>query len=181
MTLELLKASTIEKRIFKTHLLFPTFERMIEAPNGKFLYRFVRHITPIIIFLSWIYSILPRFISLSLLRTHMFLTNIPSVHRGTIHKLINPKVLEQVFFLAFQELEQVRNRDNENFKNNRHRINILYGESDKWCLPEFYANMKRDFPDINVRTSRSSHSFIFHDNQDVADVVCKWITDSKND
>lgn len=181
MTLELLKEPSIEKRIFKTYLLFPTFERMIDTPNGKFLHRFVRPILPIILFLSWLFSILPRMISLNLLSAYMFLRGMPSSYRETIYNLINRKILEQVFFLAFQELEQVRERDNENIKNNVHRVHILYSEVDKWALGDFYTNIKNDFPNIIARTSRYDHAFIFNENQEVADIVSKWIGDNKSD
>ncbi|XP_044760095.1 lipid droplet-associated hydrolase-like [Coccinella septempunctata] len=180
MTLELLKEPDIEKRIFKTYLLFPTIEGMIQTPNGRFLYRFVRPILRIVYFLSWFFSILPRTISLSLLSIYMFLTDMPFSHRETIYYLINANVLRQVFSLAFEELEQVKERDDENLKKNSHRVHILYSETDGWCLPEFYTKIKKDFPDIQARTSRFNHAFIFNENQDVAEVVSKWITDDKN-
>ncbi|KAL3272551.1 hypothetical protein HHI36_014023 [Cryptolaemus montrouzieri] len=116
MTLELLKEPKIEKRIAQTYLLFPTIEDMIGTTNGKFLYNYIRHIVSVVVFLAWFFTILPKIVSVNLLKFYMFLVNMPANTRDPVMTLIHPKILEQVFYLAYRELEQVNERDNENIK-----------------------------------------------------------------
>ncbi|KAK9887685.1 hypothetical protein WA026_000007 [Henosepilachna vigintioctopunctata] len=175
ITLQLLKRTSIEKRIIQAYLLFPTIEHMKKTPNGKFMYRYIRPIVSIVIFLAFIFTILPKVISLGLLKTYMKLTDTPSKDTDVIFSLIRPDILKQVFFLAFEELDQVCDRDDENIRKNLKRICILYGETDGWCNHEFYENIKQDHPDISVEMSNYQHAFIFKENEEVANHIGLWM------
>ncbi|KAL3272547.1 hypothetical protein HHI36_014019 [Cryptolaemus montrouzieri] len=175
MALEMLKEPTIESRIAQIYLIFPVFEKMLETPNGKRMYNYFSYLKSTGIFLARIHTILPKIITYSALKLLMSIRGIRGQEHKTLHRLIHPKMLQQVFYLVFEQLDQVKERDSENFKNNANRINILYGDKDNWCFEDSFVNIRKDFPEIRAEMTLFEHGFFFRENEEVADVLGEWI------
>ena len=127
--LNLLKNEEFNARVVDVNLLFPTIEHMAVTPNGKFLTTFVKPIVWLIVFLSWIYTVLPSILQNFLMYMYMKIACVPRMHFRTLVSFIDPSIMEKIFFMAFEELDQVEERDDATIKNNKDKIRLLYGRS----------------------------------------------------
>ncbi|EFA08623.1 lipid droplet-associated hydrolase [Tribolium castaneum] len=174
MILELLKEELVRNKVVDVKLLFPTFEYMAETANGKFL-NFIKPIIWLVVFLSWIYTILPSILSNFLMYLYMKIMCIPKMHFRTMVHLIEPSILEKVFFLAYEELQNVRERNDTLIKENCNKIKFLYGHKDGWAPPTYCDNLKKDIPGVNTEMSHFDHSFVLKQSREVGSVVAGWI------
>lgn len=174
--LELLKEESIKKQVVDVNLLFPTVEYMAETPNGKFMTTFIKPIVWLILFLAWIYTILPSFLSSLLMYIYMKLVCMPKMHFRTLVHFIEPSILEKVFFMAYEELDFVKERNNSVIKENSNKFRLLYGDKDGWAPPNYCDKLKNDIPEINTQMSHFDHSFVLKQSRDVGSIVADWIS-----
>lgn len=180
MALELLNHPSIKSKLIKSYLLFPTIERMATTKNGRFLNTFVRPLVWLVLFCTWIYTILPHFLASSLLHVYMIISNVPcQAQAGNIRELLKPQVLRRVFFLAFEEMDQVLERNNAVLLDNVDKVKLFYGRRDGWAPKEFYDKIKQELPKVDAELTEIGHTFVFHHSEDVAATVCQWIQSSK--
>ncbi|XP_018563479.1 lipid droplet-associated hydrolase [Anoplophora glabripennis] len=181
MILELLDHPALRDKVVDVYLLFPAIEHMAETNNGKFLTNFIKPIVPIIVFLSWIFTFLPNIVQFFLI--YVYTTFIMRIHAKqhikNIKALIKPGVLRRVFFLAFEELDQIRERNNEVIKKNVNKIKIYYGRTDGWAPLIFCDRIKRDIPDVDVEITDYHHTFVLNSSFEVGDKVSTWIKEKK--
>ncbi|KAJ8974021.1 hypothetical protein NQ317_006491 [Molorchus minor] len=176
MILELINHPAIKDKISDVYLLFPTIEHMADTTNGKFLTNFIKHIVWLIVFLSWIFTILPSIIQNILLYGYMLVMGIPSnVHLNNLKALIKPGVLRRVFFLAYEELDQVRERNNEAIKANINKVKLYYGKTDGWAPESFYERIKVDIPNVNAQLCSFNHAFVLKTSVEIGQIVGDWI------
>lgn len=176
MTLGLLDLEAIKDKIVDVYLLFPTFEHMATTKPGKVLLNFVKPIVWLLIYLSWIFTILPSIVQTLLLNTYLTITRIPMVeHRSNIRSLIKPGVLKRVFFLAYQEMDIVKERDNNVIQRNLDKLKFVYGKSDGWAPPYLYEKLKKDFPTVDIFITDYHHAFVLRESVPVGNMVCNWI------
>lgn len=181
MILELLEHPSLKDKVVDVYLLFPAIEYMMETNNGKFLTNFIKPIVPVIVFLSWIFTILPNIVQFFLIYVYTLVTNISvEEHLKNIKDLIKPGVLKRVFFLAFQELDLIRERNNTVIKKHVDKIKIYYGRSDGWAPLIFCDRIKHDIPDINVEITNYNHAFVLKQSIEVGNVVSTWIKEKKH-
>lgn len=59
------------------------------------------------------------------------------------------------------------------------QLTFYYGTIDAWCPKEYYEDMKKDFPegDIRLCEKKIPHAFILHFYQEMADMVADWLKD----
>ncbi|ENN70624.1 lipid droplet-associated hydrolase isoform X2 [Dendroctonus ponderosae] len=180
MALEVLNYPGINSKIIKTYLLFPTIERMAVTKNGKFLNTFVRPLVWLLLFCSWIFTVLPNFLANFLLYIYMIISNVPCQSQmGNIKELLKPGVLRRVFFLAFEEMDQVLERNDKILHDNIDKVKLYYGKTDGWAPEEFYGKIKQDLPNVDAELTNICHTFVFNHSVDVAATVCKWIKSTK--
>ncbi|KAJ8935116.1 hypothetical protein NQ314_013012 [Rhamnusium bicolor] len=176
MILELLEHPSIKDKVSDVHLLFPTIEHMAETKNGKFLTTFIKPIVWLIVFVSWIFTILPNIIQFILIYAYMTFTGISiEEHFKNVKAIVNPGVLRRVFFLAFEELDQVKERNNEVIKSNINKLKLYYGKNDGWAPASFCDRIKIDIPNINAQVSSYDHTFVLKRNVEVGNIVSDWI------
>lgn len=180
MILELLDHPALKDKVVDIYFLFPTLEYMADTNNGKFLTNFIKPIVPVIVFLSWIFTNLPSIVQFFLLYVYTFIMNISmEEHLNSIMALIKPGVLRRVFYLAFEELDQVQERNNEAIKKHVNKIKIYYGRTDGWAPLIFCDKIKREIPDVDVEITDYNHAFVLHHNLEVGDKVSSWIKEKK--
>lgn len=179
--LQLLKHQEISDRVVSNYLLFPTIEYIADTPNGKFLTGIVRRLTTIIVFLSLIFMLLPTFLQTFLVYIYMKIEGIPKMHFKTIVYFVNPNILEKVFAMAFDEMEVVKERDDDTIRANIKKIKIYYGANDGWVPVEYYERIKNDLPEVDAELCKRgfNHTFVFNTSREVANMVAGWINNKR--
>ncbi|KAL1490254.1 hypothetical protein ABEB36_012980 [Hypothenemus hampei] len=176
MALEMLDDPYVKSTLRNAYFLFPTIEHMAVTSNGKFLNTLVRPIVPLILFLTWVYTILPTFLANAILYIYMMISNIPwELHSENIRELLKPGLLKRVFFLAFEEMDQVKERNDRLLRENITIIKLYYGENDKWAPREYFNKIREDLLDVNAELCNIDHTFIFHNSATVARTLAYWI------
>lgn len=99
------------------------------------------------------------------------------MHTKTVVDLINPGVLEKVFFMAYEEMDQVKERDNDAIRNNVKKLKFYYGANDGWAPVSYFSKLKDEIPDVDaeVCTRKFDHSFVLKSSRDVGRMVAEWI------
>lgn len=175
--LDILKNSDVRSRVLKAYLLFPTIERMAESPNGKLMTGVIKHIVPVILYLVWFFTFLPVFAQKFLLSVHFMLRRIPTYHVEPTMKLMNPTVLGNVFFLAMDEMENVKELDNESLRDLSDLLFLYYGTTDGWVPLAYCKDMAQNNPQVKcmVCEKRIDHAFVLRYNSEMADILLDLI------
>lgn len=177
--MELLKHPEISKKIISVSLLYPTLEFIADTPNGFWLNKVLRRITPIIYIFLYIFSYLPRVIRSCLITAFFFLNGIPSEHLNTVLKYLRPTVIEKVLHLAFNEMDLVRNLDFENINDNKNKINIIYTEKDGWAPGYRFKALQDSIPDLRIEEVPYPHAFVLNNAIEVATITERFILTKK--
>ncbi|KAJ8948426.1 hypothetical protein NQ318_007949 [Aromia moschata] len=118
----------------------------------------------------------PTKIPLPKLKTHGELYGLQGqIKHKNIRALIKPGVLRRVFFLAFEEMDQVKQRNDEAIKRNIKKIKLYYGMNDGWAPGSFCDRIKTDIPNIDAQVCPYDHVFVFKNSVEIADIVSDWI------
>lgn len=175
--LQLLKDPSINSRVVAGYLLFPTIEDMSTTRNGKFLTKFVAYFVWLILFLSFIFANLPSFLQNFLMYLYFRITCIPKMHTKSAIQLVDPGVLEKVFFMAFEEMDQVKERDNDVIRNNVKKLKFYYGANDGWAPVSYYSRLREEIPEVDaeVCTRKIDHSFVLKSSRVMGNVVAAWV------
>uniref|UniRef100_A0A8C0AGD6 Lipid droplet-associated hydrolase n=1 Tax=Bos mutus grunniens TaxID=30521 RepID=A0A8C0AGD6_BOSMU len=82
-------------------------------------------------------------------------------------------------YLGSQEMREVVKRDDETIKEHLPKLIFYYGATDSWCPKEYYDDMKKDFPegDIRLCEKKIPHAFVISFFQEMADMVADWLKD----
>lgn len=176
MIVEMLDRPNIAKTVNKSYLLFPTVEYMAQTPNGKILTNYVKYVVWLLVFLSRMFTFLPTIVQNALINIYIYITGIPKYHLDNIKQVVKPGVLKRVFFLAYEEMDQVLQRNDRSIRDNLNKIKMFYGEHDGWTPISYYEKIKKDFPGIDVELSHLNHAFVLNASSAVGDIVCDWIT-----
>lgn len=177
MILELLKDPKISSRVVRNYLLFPTIENMAESPNGKLLTRFVCHIVWLLVFLSWIFTLLPSLLQSLIIRIYTTYYSVPNMHLENIIDFIEPNNLSSVFHMGLDEMDVVKERDNDIIIKHKDSIKLYYGAKDRWAPQSFYRKLKHDIPDIDAQVCKRNfeHAFVLRFSEEVGNMVSDWI------
>ncbi|XP_024408266.1 lipid droplet-associated hydrolase isoform X1 [Desmodus rotundus] len=177
MCLQILKRAP-EIPIIRSCLLFPTIERMSETPNGRIA-------TPLLCWLRYAlyasgYLLLkpcPEKIKSWFIRKALQRMNLQS--EFLVLNVLEPFCLANVAYLGGQEMMQVVKRDNEIIKEHLSKLTFYYGTIDRWCPKEYYEDIKKDFPEGDIRLCEKNiiHAFVLYFNQEMADMVADWLKD----
>ncbi|KAG8524801.1 Lipid droplet-associated hydrolase, partial [Galemys pyrenaicus] len=162
--------------IIRSILLFPTIERMSESRNGRIAtpllcwFRYVLYATGYLLFKPC-----PEKIKSMLL--NMCLRMLDLENEFTILNVLEPFCLANAAYLGGQEMMEVVERDNETIKEHLPKLTFYYGTIDPWCPLRFYEDIKKDFPegDIRLCEKKIPHAFILHSYQEVADMTGDWL------
>ncbi|XP_004839126.2 lipid droplet-associated hydrolase isoform X2 [Heterocephalus glaber] len=178
MVLQILKHAP-ELPVIHTFLLFPTIERMAESPTGRIAtpllcwFRYALYVTDYLLLTpcpdivkSWLINIVLRVINL---KTELTLMNV-----------IQPFCLANAAYLGAQEMMTIVKRDDDIIKEHLSKLTFYYGTSDSWCPTKYYEDIKKDFPEGDIRLCEKNipHAFVFRFSQDIADMIATWVKDN---
>ncbi|XP_033099712.1 lipid droplet-associated hydrolase-like isoform X3 [Anneissia japonica] len=171
-----------EMNVIKSYLLFPTIERMLASPNGMLL-------GPILMYLRWlaiipIYfaSFLPESIQKRLIQWHFRNRNIPGCTVQGVLNLFDPMVAANAFYMAAHEMRQVKECDYQLLERHASKLCLYYGSSDGWCPVNYYEDIKKSFPDEDIRLCKEGmeHAFCLTSSMEMAQVMWPWLMDDIN-
>ncbi|XP_011502177.1 PREDICTED: UPF0554 protein C2orf43 homolog [Ceratosolen solmsi marchali] len=179
--LNLLKDNDIATRVVKCYLLFPTIERMVESPNGWFLTNVILRITPIIIFLSWIFTMLPNFLQEYLVKVFglFYGYSTPSIVDAVL-QTIHPMSLKRIFLLAKQEMIFVKELNNSLILQHKNKLFLYYGSKDGWTPVRYYEDLMMNHPTLNAQLCNKGylHSFVLKNSVDIGEMIGNLISES---
>ncbi|XP_036737624.1 lipid droplet-associated hydrolase isoform X1 [Manis pentadactyla] len=177
ISLQILKRAP-ELSIIRSFLLFPTIERMSETPNGRIA-------TPLLCWFRYVLYVLGYFLlkpwplKIKSLLIRMSLQMMSLKNEFSLLNVLEPFCLANAAYLGSQEMVEVVKRDNGTIKEHLSKLTFYYGTIDAWCPKEYYDDMKKDFPegDIRLCEKKIPHAFILHFYQEMADMVADWLKD----
>ncbi|XP_076289039.1 lipid droplet-associated hydrolase-like isoform X2 [Lasioglossum baleicum] len=180
IALQLLKDDSVSKRIKKCYLLFPTIENMSATPNGKFFNGILWWIAPLIIFLCWIVSCLPLRLQLFLINLFAPICGIPKKFSKAVHQFINPHSFRRIFKMGIEEMQMVKERDDDIISQHTRKLWFYYGNCDNWTPVKYYENMKSRHPDINAVLCKHGyfHSFVLESDKEMGCIVGDLINEN---
>lgn len=99
------------------------------------------------------------------------------MHLKTIVNFINPEILQKVFFMAYEEMDLVKARDDDVIKENVKKLKFYYGASDGWTPVAYYNKLKEDFPELDAElcVRKFDHSYVLRTSRDVGSMVAEWL------
>ncbi|XP_011826790.1 PREDICTED: UPF0554 protein C2orf43 homolog isoform X3 [Mandrillus leucophaeus] len=176
-TLQMLKRVP-ELLVIRAFLLFPTIERMSESPNGRIAtpllcwFRYVLYVTGYLLLKPC-----PEKIKSLLIRRCLQLMNLENEFSPL--NVLEPFCLANAAYLGGQEMMEVVKRDDETIKEHLCKLTFYYGTIDPWCPKEYYEDIKKDFPEGDIRLCEKNipHAFITHFNQEVANMIADSLKD----
>ncbi|CAH1391513.1 unnamed protein product [Nezara viridula] len=182
ISVELLKDDKLAKRIEQAHLIFPVLENISQTPNGKLYTSFVQHIVPFLVFLAWIFSVLPKTFQSYLVQL-FFRSNWTCTKEhcadGLI-KLFTSQSSSAALHLALDEMATIKDLDNEVYEKHCSKIYIYYGQNDRWAPLDQYHHIMQLHPKINgtLLEEKFTHAFVLTTPIDMAQLLSKIIRPS---
>ncbi|XP_028927830.1 lipid droplet-associated hydrolase isoform X3 [Ornithorhynchus anatinus] len=170
-------------QIVRSLLLFPTIERMAESPNGKIAVpllcwlRYALYMPAYIVLKLLPESLRPRLARLLLRGLNINVNNEITVPASLT--FLQMPCLANAAYLGSQEMRDVVKRDSVTIKENIKKLTFYYGAKDPWCPVEYFEDIKKDFPEGDIRLCEKGfpHAFILHHSQEMADMVSEWLQD----
>ncbi|XP_006880705.1 PREDICTED: UPF0554 protein C2orf43 homolog isoform X3 [Elephantulus edwardii] len=177
ISLQMLKNAP-ELPVIRSVMLFPTIERMSESPNGRIATPFLCWLRYVLYAIAYILlKPLPENLKSWIISMTFKLKNI--ANDCFCPSLLNPFCLANAAYLGGQEMIQVVERDNETIKKHLSKLTFYYGSIDSWCPLQYYEDIKRDFPegDIRLCEKKIPHAFILSHSEEVAEMTAAWLKD----
>ncbi|XP_069350444.1 lipid droplet-associated hydrolase [Eulemur rufifrons] len=177
LSLKMLKRDP-ELPVIRAFLLFPTIERISESPKGRIA-------TPILCWFRYVlyaagyllFKPCPQKIKSLLIRVGLQAMNVEN--EFSLMNVLEPFCLANAAYLGGQEMMKMVERDNETIKEHLSKLTFYYGATDAWCPKEYYEDIKKDFPEGDIRLCEKNipHDFILYFYQEMADMVADWLKD----
>ncbi|KAK8767993.1 hypothetical protein V5799_005227 [Amblyomma americanum] len=180
MVLEILKRAP-DLNVQKAVLLFPAIESLDACPRVSIISPLVTYLRPLTVATLSALRLLPRVVQNLLIRLYIFLaTACTTPHRSSLRGAVNyfrPECLMACFVFTRDIIQNVRERDNETIARHADKLTVYYGQNDHWSPVEYYDDMRRTFPEADVRLCERGfrHAFVLDRSVDVGCMVREWI------
>ncbi|XP_034830421.1 lipid droplet-associated hydrolase [Maniola hyperantus] len=177
MILELLqKHSQLDDRISSVNLLFPTIQKMAESRNGIFVNNVLRKIYKFILFLATLLFLLPKHVLHCLIGMYLWIKSLPAKYNSAILKILNPDVVANIFYLAFNEMDTVKSLNTDSIQRVKHLTNVVYASNDGWTPLEYMEHLKQFTPQLKmIELHNVEHAFVLKSSEKVAGIVAEFI------
>ncbi|MBN3280595.1 LDAH hydrolase, partial [Polyodon spathula] len=165
-------------QVLKSVLLFPTIERMAASPQGKLMTPVLCNLRYAVYIPIYFLSFLPESIKASMVR--LVLRGLQSLDESSIPAsvtLFSVDCVANAMYLGSQEMVQVMDRDNPTIEKNLDKIIFYYGSNDHWCPQKYYEDIKKDFPEGDIRLCEKGirHAFVLDASKEVASMLTDWL------
>ncbi|CAH2231651.1 jg19470 [Pararge aegeria aegeria] len=112
---------------------------------------------------------------------YIWIKSIPSKFSSAIIKILNPDVVENIFYLAFNEMDTVLSLNTESIQKIKHLTNVVYARNDGWAPVEYIEDLKQFTPQLQIREAFNvEHAFVLKSSVEVASIVADFINTKKN-
>ncbi|GAA6108657.1 lipid droplet-associated hydrolase isoform X2 [Tachysurus ichikawai] len=177
--LEMMKRDP-ELKVVKSVLLFPTIERMASSPQGKVMTPVLCHLRYIVYLPIFLLSLLPERLKAGMVQ--IVLRNMHSLDTSCVPatlSLINVDCAANAMYMGSQEMRMVLDRDNLTIQQHLDKLIFYYGATDHWCPVQYFQDIRRDFPDGDVRLCERGlrHAFVLDAGEEMASMITVWIHD----
>lgn len=165
----------ISERVERCYNLFPVIENLKTTRNGL-LFKYVKLLLGIILFFTWIFTLLPKQVQIFLVRIYLFLHGrAEQSHTDSVIRFLTPHAMDKVFFMLFNEMELVKDKNNDLIRSHSNKIKFYYGTSDGWVPIHYYKRLKEEIPAVDAELSNNfEHHFILHNSIGVGEMVASW-------
>lgn len=182
VTLKMLNQMTDTSQILLAVLLFPVFERTMETTSGRFWVPMTQIMKNPLVTTTSVMERLPPFVKKTLIdalasRRKCSCGSVDAITEG-IKSVISPNGLRNIAQIA-KDLSKIGHHNllKDVIKDHADKLTFYYGASDAWTPLSFYADMKKTFPDVDIRLDANGigHAFIFNTSKKVAAIVVEII------
>ncbi|XP_051502907.1 lipid droplet-associated hydrolase-like isoform X1 [Myxocyprinus asiaticus] len=169
-----------ELKVVKAVMLFPTIERMACSPQGKVMTPVLCRLRYAIYLPIFLLSLLPEKLKTSMV--HLALRNLYVLDNSIIPatvSLINVDCAANGMYMGSQEMQLVVERDNLTIRQHLSKLIFYYGATDHWCPVQYYHDIRKDFPEGDIRLCERGirHAFVLDAGEEVANMTAEWIYD----
>lgn len=178
MSLQLLKKPDIKTKIKKCYFLFPTLERLKETPGFFLVDRFVIPYFTFFLALAKAFDFVPFQIRLVLFKLALIVLGIPYSLITPVMKIVDPKYLPNIVYLAADEEINVKQVDYESLEQNKGLVKLLYGQTDPFVPKKFFHQITSRIPDLDAQLTHMDHGFMVKHDVELANTVTKWIVNT---
>uniref|UniRef100_A0A1B0CG66 Lipid droplet-associated hydrolase n=2 Tax=Lutzomyia longipalpis TaxID=7200 RepID=A0A1B0CG66_LUTLO len=177
MILEMLKNTEIRKQTKKCFLLFPTIERMAESPNGQIFCRYNALFAPLLIFLTKLFCLAPRFLRNFIVSLYLYMSSLDGKLKIILRRFIHPEVVQRSLVLAQEEMIRVRDLDIRIIEENKSVLKLYYGTTDGWVPVQYYEEICQKIPEIDAELDSDNieHAFVLKSSKVMAQKTSLWI------
>ncbi|XP_045116892.1 lipid droplet-associated hydrolase-like isoform X2 [Portunus trituberculatus] len=162
--------------ITQSYLLFPTIERMKVSPNGVKLWPVLKYLRWFVVMLVCVVCILPGKILDALLRLYFGSSTYECCVDAT-KELLNPRVVQNMLWMARDELEKVVDLDVDVLRRHRDKVVLYYGASDAWCPVQYWEGVREQVPGVRAELCDrgTPHAFVLRYAEPIAEKVAHWM------
>lgn len=183
LCLDLLHDFNFSKKVEHCYLLFPTIEWVADSEKGVKVPNFNRIFFLLRIFYN-VFSWLPSNWRRAIIRSQCRRNGMPGDEflEPSI-EYTNPRVIDQIWFLALDEMEKIRQLDEDIIKSNIHRLKLYYGTNDGWVPKSYQQDMLDRFPGIDAELCKHGyeHAFVLTSGPEMGKIVADWIDIKRHD
>lgn len=167
--------SELPKRVITANLLFPTLQRMVETTNGIFLNGVIRRLHIFIMLFLGFINLLPESVKYFILSLFCKFHSLPQDYIARILMYLNPKIMEKVLFLAYDEMAIVRSLNVDALDKIKHFTNVVYSNSDGWAPVNYIEDLKQFQPQLHMAVVDIDHAFVLKSSEKVAEIVADCV------
>lgn len=177
----MLNDDKVTERVLTAHLLFPTLQKLAESRNGIFVNSILRRLHIVLMSCLAVVDLLPEYAKLWFIGLYCRFYSLPKHHIRRIRMFINPNIVEQVLFLAYDEMDTVKSLNVNALDKIKHVTNILYSVDDGWVPMYYMDDLKHFQPELYMTAVNIDHAFVLKSSEKVAKIVTEWIKTSATD
>lgn len=173
--LELLKKSPkFDQKVEKCYLMFPTIEYIAKSSHGEIFTKLTSLFFVVRLFLMF-FNIFPLGMRKSIVK--VYCRDMPEEFHEHALQHTKTEVVEKIFYMAKDEMDQINEYDEDLIKNNLHRLKLYYGRKDGWVRKRFYYGIVEKFPDIDAElcTRNFEHAFVLKNGKECGVMIAEWI------
>ncbi|XP_069951902.1 lipid droplet-associated hydrolase-like isoform X1 [Cherax quadricarinatus] len=169
--------SKSEVTIVKSFLLFPTVERLRNTPNGQRFWPMLCYLRWLVIFLTACLYVLPVKVREKMLLWFFKGRQVPDCSIQATIQLFQPKVMQNVLWMAYHELLQVHEADTEAIDKHKDKIVLYYGAMDGWCPRIYRDELKLKVEGVNAILCEDGyqHAFVLEYSEPMGQKIVEWV------
>lgn len=175
-------ARQFPQHIAKLCLMQPTITHIGKTRKGLALMPLFRHRSHSIKFIYLIEFLCPLAVRQWLIRLAIGGNNEAVLHHATL-SLVNRNVMRNVLLMAFHEMQQVGDLDDQLVADHEDKTLFVYSPTDDWVPNEYVQRYQTRFGKARHRMVPQSHGFMMdaHGTRDMAEHISQWIAEELDD